>query len=106
MTNNLNLYTVFTYLLYALAAVTLLVVSFRLLNKKKPVPAALRSAAIIKINSYKSFGIMATIRFNDAGAPNVGDQIKQEGDTYRIKGVIVESPLQHDQVWECKLEKM
>ncbi|MFB6457021.1 hypothetical protein ACE38W_17250 [Chitinophaga sp. Hz27] len=97
----------FTYLLFALAAVSLLVVYyFRMLNRKKPVPAALRSAAILKFNSYKSFGIMATIRFNDTGAPNVGDQIEQEGNTYRIKGVIVESPLQHDQVWECKLEKM
>ncbi|SHM64490.1 hypothetical protein SAMN05444266_109313 [Chitinophaga jiangningensis] len=79
---------------------------YKVSSRKKSIPAVLRSAAIVKINSYKSFGIMATVRFNDAGIPQVGDQIQQEGHTYKIKGVISESPQQHDQVWECKLEKI
>ncbi len=49
---------------------------------------------------------MATVQFNDAGAPQVGERIQQEGDTYKIKGVVFESPQQHNHVWECKLEKI
>ncbi|MBV8251492.1 MAG: hypothetical protein JO154_02710 [Chitinophaga sp.] len=98
---------VFPLLLTALAASLILgVFLYRNVNRKKTIPAVLRSADIVKINSYKSFGIMATVQFNDAGAPQVGERIQQEGDTYKIKGVVIESPLQHNHVWECKLEKI
>ncbi|MDQ0107579.1 hypothetical protein J2T02_002698 [Chitinophaga terrae (ex Kim and Jung 2007)] len=66
-----------------------------------------RSASIIRIRSYKSFGILATIRFKDEKAPKVGDRLCEQGSIYQITGVV--APDQSAQVtgtWDCRLVKV
>lgn len=63
-----------------------------------------RSANILKINSYTSFGIMATVKFKDEASPQLGERIQKEGDLYKITGVLPEG--EKEGVWKCRLEKV
>ncbi|MCW3466583.1 hypothetical protein [Chitinophaga nivalis] len=65
-----------------------------------------RHANILKINSYTSFGIMATIRFRDEPAPEIGELVQREGHLYKITGVVKEEEKQEGDIWNCKLEKI
>ncbi|WP_143306316.1 hypothetical protein [Chitinophaga vietnamensis] len=81
--------------------------SFR---KKTAIPVIIRSADILKFNSYKSYGIMALVQFKDEGLPQIGERIMQEGSTYKITGVVNDKPApaapRNEGIWECKLEKI
>ncbi|MEC5144046.1 hypothetical protein [Chitinophaga sp. 212800010-3] len=68
----------------------------------------IRSASIIKILSYKSAGILATIRFKDELSPQIGDRLLEEGALYEITGVVVpdiakERPAD---TWDCRIVKI
>ncbi|RFS26828.1 hypothetical protein DVR12_03315 [Chitinophaga silvatica] len=66
-----------------------------------------RSASIIKIHSYKSFGILATIRFKDEAVPKIGDRVCEQGSIYEITGVV--SPDQEKLPigqWDCRIVKV
>ncbi|NSL87085.1 hypothetical protein [Chitinophaga solisilvae] len=86
----------------------LVFLQYRSANRKRAAMLMpVRSASILKFNSYTSFGIMATIKFKDEVSPKVGERVQQAGDLYKITGV-VETPviMQPQGVWDCKLEKL
>lgn len=67
-----------------------------------------RSANIVKIRSYKSFGIIATIRFKDDLTPQIGDRLHEEGNIYQITGVVTPDSAteQPKDTWDCRLVKV
>ncbi|NLR60628.1 hypothetical protein HGH93_21135 [Chitinophaga polysaccharea] len=77
-------------------------------RKKVAFMTPVRSANILKIRSYKSFGILATIRFKDSMTPQVGDRLHEEGNIYQITGVVTPDPVreQPKDTWDCRLVKM
>jgi hypothetical protein len=99
---NLLFFTLFAIALW------LSFVIYRTNNRKRAqmlTPA--RPANILKINSYTSFGIMATIKFKDEILPQIGERVQQEGNLYKITGVVAEPvSAQQEGVWDCKLEKL
>jgi hypothetical protein len=77
-------------------------------RKKAELLVPVRSASIVKIHSYKSFGIIATIRFQDEQTPQIGDRLHEEGNIYRITGVVTPDPVkeQPKDTWDCRLVKL
>ncbi|NML38586.1 hypothetical protein HHL17_15365 [Chitinophaga sp. G-6-1-13] len=78
-------------------------------RKRSRLLTPVRPASILKINSYTSFGIMATVQFKDDACPQLGERIQKEGSLYKITGVLPENdPQQENQqrVWDCRLEKI
>ena len=77
-------------------------------RKKAALLLPVRSANIVKIHSYKSFGIIATIRFKDDFTPQIGDRLHEEGNIYRITGVVTPdaAPEQPKDTWDCRLVKI
>lgn len=66
-----------------------------------------RSASIIRIRSYKSFGILATIRFKDEKVPKIGDRLCEQGNIYEITGVVTpDQAVQLADTWDCRLVKV
>lgn len=77
-------------------------------RKKAELLLPVRSASIVKIHSYKSFGIIATIRFKDEQTPRIGDRLHEEGNIYQITGVVTPDPVevQPKDTWDCRLVKI
>lgn len=77
-------------------------------RRKSELLLPVRSANIIKIHSYKSFGIIATIRFKYDLTPQIGDRLHEEGNIYQITGVVTPDPVkeQPKDTWDCRLVKM
>lgn len=77
-------------------------------RKKAELLLPVRSANIVKIHSYKSFGIIATIRFKDDLTPQIGDRLHEEGNIYQITGVVTPDavPEQPKDTWDCRLVKV
>ncbi|QJB30514.1 hypothetical protein HF324_03740 [Chitinophaga oryzae] len=84
-------------------------------RKRSRMLTPVRPASILKINSYTSFGIMATVQFKDDGCPQPGDRIqREEGSLYKITGVLPEKSTEKEtgqlepakRVWDCRLEKL
>ncbi|WP_147243310.1 hypothetical protein [Chitinophaga flava] len=75
-------------------------------RKRSRMLMPVRPANILKINSYTSFGIMATIKFKDEASPQLGERVQKEGDLYKITGVIPGAASEHDGIWDCRLEKL
>ncbi|MEZ2442671.1 hypothetical protein AB6805_13195 [Chitinophaga sp. RCC_12] len=95
-------------LLFALA-LWAMISMYRSRNRKKAeLLLPVRSASIIKIHSYKSFGIIATIRFKYDLTPQIGDRLHEEGNIYQITGVVTPDPVQEQpkDTWDCRLVKI
>ncbi|MBC9929350.1 hypothetical protein [Chitinophaga qingshengii] len=80
-------------------------------RKRSRLLTPVRPASILKINSYTSHGIMATVQFKDNSCPQLGERIQREGDLYKITGIIPETEPEADagkveRVWACRLEKL
>ncbi|MDR6571194.1 hypothetical protein SAMN05660461_0411 [Chitinophaga ginsengisegetis] len=77
-------------------------------RKKAELLLPVRSASIVKIHSYKSFGIIATIRFKEELTPQIGDRLHEEGNIYQITGVVTPDPVpeQPKDTWDCRLVKI
>ncbi|SKA30334.1 hypothetical protein SAMN04488128_103276 [Chitinophaga eiseniae] len=85
-------------------------------RKRSRMLTPVRPASILKINSYTSFGIMATVQFKDDGCPQPGDRIqREEGSLYKITGVLPENNAEQEtgqlkplpkRIWDCRLEKL
>lgn len=83
-------------------------------RKRSRLLTPVRPASILKINSYTSFGIMATVQFKDGACPQLGERIqREEGSLYKITGVLPDNSPQNEnrnenrqKVWDCRLEKL
>lgn len=78
-------------------------------RKKAKLLLPVRSANIVKIHSYKSFGIIATIRFKYDLTPQIGDRLTEEGNIYQITGVVTPDTVQPSKpkdTWDCRLIKI
>ncbi|MFY0256069.1 hypothetical protein ACDQ55_19190 [Chitinophaga sp. 30R24] len=90
-------------------AIGLMFSLYRNHNRKKAVLwGPVRSANILKIHSYRSFGILATVRFKDEQVPHIGDRLHEGGNIYEITGVVDTDPaLEHpNNTWDCRLVKI
>ena len=65
-----------------------------------------RPANIVKIHSYKSYGILATIRFKDEKVPSVGERLCEQGNIYEITGVVAGQENPGPYTWDCRLVKV
>jgi hypothetical protein len=77
-------------------------------RRKAELLVPVRSANIVKIHSYKSFGIIATIRFKEDRTPQIGDRLHEEGNIYQITGVVAPDTVQEQprDTWDCRLVKV
>jgi hypothetical protein len=87
----------------------LLIVLYRSRHRKKAeLLLPVRPASIVKIHSYKSFGIIATVRFQYDLTPQIGDRLHEDGNIYKITGVVFSDASQEQPkgTWDCRLVKI
>ncbi|PSL45493.1 hypothetical protein CLV51_104197 [Chitinophaga niastensis] len=95
--------------LLAAVGVWLLIFLYRSNNRKRSeLLLPVRPASIVKIHSYKSFGIIATVRFQYDLTPQIGDRLHEDGNIYKITGVVFSDSKQEQpkETWDCRLVKI